>query len=129
MNKLQKELASYSVKLTKPRLAVLKQLKQSEKPLSAKELHKTVKEHDQASVYRALKLFEKIALAKVEIIGKEKLYCAKKEPHHHIICKKCGVIDSLPCNHVEYKHTNFTDIEHHLTLRGVCKRCANKSKK
>lgn len=128
MNKLQKELASYSIRLTKPRLAVLKQLNQAKKPLSAKELHEAIEEHDQASVYRALKLFEKIAIAKAEIIGKEKLYCAKKEPHHHIICKKCGIIDSLPCNHIEYKHANFTNIEHHLTLKGICKKCTNKSK-
>jgi Fur family ferric uptake transcriptional regulator len=114
--------------LTKPRLEVFNCLRESNQLLSAGALHKKIKNIDQASVYRALSLFEELRLVNIEVIKQEKLYCLANHPHHHIICRQCGYLEDFPCEKQEEykKFSNFTDIEHHLTLIGVCVKCRSK---
>ena len=95
-------------------------------PLSAREIHKKINDCDLASVYRCLSLFESIGLVQAENVDKEKFYCQAGKPHHHIICRKCGHMEEFPCTHKFNKYKNFTDIEHQLTLYGVCSKCSKK---
>jgi Fe2+ or Zn2+ uptake regulation protein len=91
--------------------------------LSARDLAKKLKNIDQASVYRTLNLLEELHLVNVEMVDKEKLYCLAGEPHHHIICKLCGYMEKIKCDHQFGKFKNFTNVFHQLTLTGVCNKC------
>jgi len=124
MNKIEQKLIETGYKITKPRLAVLEYLGGSHTSISARDLHKKLKHFDRASVYRTLNLFEELHIVNVEIIDKEKLYCLAVDPHHHIICKKCGHMEKIKCKHSFEHFKNFTNIYHQLTLTGVCDKCA-----
>ena len=118
-------LSQAGYKLTRPRLAVLKCLQKQNRLFSARDLFKKIKNVDQASVYRTLKIFEELSVVNTEIVNKEKLYCLADHPHHHVICRKCGYSEEFPCiKKQEYKKfKNFTDLRHQLTLVGVCGKC------
>jgi Fur family ferric uptake transcriptional regulator len=118
-------LTQAGYKLTKPRLAILTFLKKQTNLLSAREISKKIKNIDQASVYRTLNLFEELNIVNSELIDKEKLYCLSDHPHHHIICRVCKYSEEFPCTQKEdyKKFSNFSNIHHHLTLTGVCKKC------
>jgi len=124
MEQLKQKLIKSGNILTKARLAVLEYLSDNHSPLSARDLHKKLKHFDRASVYRTLNLFEDLHLVNVEVVDKEKIYCLADEPHHHIICKKCGYMEKIECNHSFGHFKNFTNIYHQLTLTGVCNKCA-----
>jgi len=118
------KLKQLGFKLTEPRLKVLKLLEKENSLISARKLHKKIKNVDRASVYRTLNLLEELNLVNVEIIEKEKLYCLANHPHHHIICRKCGYTEEFECKDSEFKQfKNFKNIHHQLTLTGVCNKC------
>ncbi len=124
MEKFKKQLIEVGYKMTIPRMAVLEKLVVFHHPISARDLHKKIKIVNRASVYRTLNLFEELHLVNVEVIEKEKLYCLADVPHHHIICKKCGYMEKVKCNHNFGYFKNFINIQHQLTLTGVCNKCA-----
>lgn len=123
MEKIKQQLMKAGCRITLPRMAVLKILSKESRPISARNLHKKIKIGDRASVYRFLNLLEELVLVNVEIIEKEKMYCLAGEPHHHIICKKCGYLEEIECRHHFDSFKNFTNIHHQLTLTGVCNKC------
>lgn len=119
-----KKLTKLGYKLTKPRLKVLKFLEKEKCLISARKVHDRIKTVDRASIYRTLNLFEKLRIVHVEISEKEKLYCLENHPHHHIICRKCGYTEDFECKKSEFiKPNNFSNIQHQLTLTGVCNSC------
>jgi Fur family ferric uptake transcriptional regulator len=121
---ISKKFIESGYKLTKPRSQVLNSLKKEKSLISARNLHKKIKNVDRASIYRTLNLFEKLNIVNVEIIEKEKLYCLADHPHHHIICRKCGYTEEFDCDNKEFKKfNNFSNIHHRLTLTGVCNKC------
>ena len=124
MKKLKQKLIEAKYKITKPRLAILKYLSTHHVSISARNLHKKIKVFDQASIYRALNLFEELHIVNVEIVEKEKIYCLANEPHHHIICKKCGYMEKIKCDHFFNNFKNFNNVYHQLTLTGVCNKCS-----
>jgi Fe2+ or Zn2+ uptake regulation protein len=123
MTKAEQKIIKTGYKMTAPRLAVIEHLSSTHSPISARDLHQKIKTVDQASVYRALNLFEELQIVNVEMVNKEKLYCLADEPHHHIICRKCGHMESIICEHHFNQLKNFTNIYHQLTLTGVCNKC------
>ncbi|MFA6486277.1 MAG: transcriptional repressor [Candidatus Magasanikbacteria bacterium] len=124
MEQLKQKIIKAGYALTKARLAILEYLSNNHISISARDLHKKVKHFDRASVYRTLNLFEELRIVNVEVIDKEKIYCSADEPHHHIICKKCGYMERIECKHSFGHFKNFTNIYHQLTLTGVCNKCA-----
>lgn len=125
MKGLKEKLIKAGYKITKPRLCILEFLFKNHTSISARELHKKIKKFDQASIYRALNLFEKLHLVNVDIVNKEKIYCLADKPHHHIICQKCGYMEKIECNHSFQHFKNFTNVYHQLTLTGVCNKCVS----
>jgi len=121
----KKTLTQAGYKLTGPRLAVLTYLEKQKKITSARDLSKKIKKYNQASVYRSLNLFEELLIVNTEIVEKEKLYCLAKHPHHHIICRQCGYSEEFPCNkdHILNQYKNFNNVQHQLTLTGICQKC------
>lgn len=124
MERIEQKLLLLGYKLTAPRKAVLGALSRARAPMSARALHKKLKGADLASVYRTLNLLETADLVNVELVEKEKLYCLATAPHHHIICKKCGYMEEVECDHQFSTISNFINIRHQLTLTGLCNRCA-----
>jgi Fe2+ or Zn2+ uptake regulation protein len=124
MEKIKKILIKKRYKLTKPRIAILNFLFKANNPYSAKEISKKLKNVDLVSIYRNLALFSKLNLINEEFFEKEKKYCLAIHPHHHIICRKCGKIEKIICNHNFYnKFKNYSDIKHQLILTGICSKC------
>ena len=124
MGDLLKKLNDARVKITKPRLKVLQCLKKQKQMISARDLFKKIKAIDQASVYRTLNMFEDLNLVHTEIIEREKLYCLSDHPHHHIICRKCGYAEEFTCPGEKFPaFQNFSNIQHRLTLFGLCYKC------
>jgi Fe2+ or Zn2+ uptake regulation protein len=123
MMKVKQKLAEAGYNITAPRLAVLKYLSSTHTLISARDLHKKIKTVDLASIYRTLNLLEELQVVNVEMVNKEKLYCLAGEPHHHMICRKCGHIEVIKCNHRFNNLKNFTDIYHQMTLTGICNKC------
>ena len=128
-------LKSAGYKLTKPRLAVLKNLHQQPHPITNREIHLEISEEcDLASIYRTIHLLLEINLvqqfdfgdgvARFELISPEGL-----SHHHHMICTVCSTV--VEVNHcfpeslieVLAKHTGFNRITHKLEFFGVCPCC------
>lgn len=111
-------------KLTKPRRLILKALYKKH-PIGAREIHNAInKEVDLASVYRTLSLFCSLNIVQKEVYKNKKLYYLSGKAHHHIICRKCGHIECVPCNHVFSHIKHFSNIRHTVSLSGICNACS-----
>lgn len=123
MEKLLKKLMEAGHRLTGQRRAVLEYLLDHHSPISARALHREIGLGDRASVYRTLNILEELRLVNVETVGTERLYCLAGEPHHHIICRQCGYTERIRCDHPRDRIGTFTDINHQLTMTGLCRKC------
>lgn len=124
MDKFKKKLTSLGYKITKPRLEILFFLAKKSKPYSAQEIFKGIHNVNLVSVYRILSLFTELEIVNEEIFDKERKYCLATNLHHHLVCRKCGKIVSIRCNHdYNNKFKNFSDIKHKLVLSGICDQC------
>jgi len=123
VDKLQKS----PYKLTDSRLAVLKYLEKQKKPKTIKEIHKTIKEKriNLTSVYRTIKVFQKIGIVFEEHFLNQAYYYLDEKRHHHIVCSNCHYIECFPCDKEIKKPANFKNIHHKLVITGLCKKCAN----
>ena len=105
------------------------------------EIHARVRRRDgtvdRSTVYRALHLFTQLGLV-VQTTGADgeaRFEIAASEPHHHLVCSRCGreqLIESpeiarafrLIADRVGFRVTT-----EHLTLNGVCAACAAADRK
>ena len=143
---LQKNLLWYreilsrnNIKNTKQKEKILLELMQSSSHLMAEELYQRVK-NDKiglATVYRSLKLFERLGIVKEIPMDGVKYYelkiYSKKPLHIHFKCSNCNVIididdaeinlDYIKLNQkVEMKRElEVNDVN--ITLLGLCKKC------
>lgn len=143
---LQKKLLWYreilsrnNIKNTKQRKKILLELMQSSSHLMAEEIYQRVK-NDKiglATVYRSLKLFERLGIVKEIPMDGVKYYelkiYSKKPLHIHFKCSNCNVIididdadinlDYIKLNQkVEMKRElEVNDVN--ITLLGLCKKC------
>lgn len=93
--------------------------------------HKQDPQIDKSTVYRALELFEKVGLVvSADLDRHERGYeIAKPDPHHHLICEKCGAefdIDSHVVNEFFSGLENeygFHITKDHLVISGLCPDC------
>lgn len=123
MNEEKIKQAGY--KLTKSRLLVLHALEKKHKPLCAQDIYKSINKHiDLASVYRTLNLFVEIGIVFSERYNDKDLYYISQKQHHHVICRKCGRTECIPCNHIFKNIKNFTNISHKITISGICRKCS-----
>lgn len=123
MTKQKIEQSGY--KLTRPRLLVLSELGKICQLFRAQDIHKKLsKKIDLASIYRTLNLFVCIGIVFKERHSEKDLYYLSNGQHHHIICRKCGYSECLPCDHIFKNIKNFTNISHNLTIFGICKKCS-----
>jgi Fur family ferric uptake transcriptional regulator len=124
MKRFEDKLMEYGYRITKQRAELISFFSKKHRPISAQDLAKKMFSADRASVYRTLNILENLSLVTVDIINNEKLYCSSEKPYHYIVCKKCGYTETIKCDHHFSKHQNFKNVQHRLTLRGICYKCS-----
>lgn len=133
LKSLSEKLHTAGYSITKARELVFVAL-EGQEPLSMAELVKRVdKNVDRASVYRTIKLFERLGIIqKLQIGWKYKLELSDEfhDHHHHIACIKCGSIVAVEENPqleaaitILAKQSGFSVLTHQFELRGICKDC------
>lgn len=115
----KQRLRSLGLKVTAPRLAVLRVLERAERPLSHAEVVALVSERvfspdagwDRATVYRNLVALVGVGLVRISShaggicryeIAKDSKDCA----HPHFVCDDCGIVSCLPEAEVVTKKKN-----------------------
>ena len=94
-------------------------------PISAQKIHGLCKgQVDLASVYRTLSILESLKIVFKDRFDNKDLYYIADEQHHHIVCKKCGYMKCIPCNHLYERISGFKQISHSLTITGICSNCS-----
>jgi Fur family transcriptional regulator, ferric uptake regulator len=134
------ELNDVDLRATPARLALLKLLEVTDKPVDVQSmieyLDKKDIETDPATVFRIVNMFTEKGLTKQIQLqeGKFRYELASKEDHHHLVCTRCGEIqDMSDCNidvlesHIE-KKKNFKVTSHALEFYGICRKCLDKQK-
>jgi Fur family ferric uptake transcriptional regulator len=92
---------------------------------SAEQIGKKLKSIDRASIYRIIRLFEKLDLVHPVLVMRETEYYEAhgERHHHHEICKICGKTACIACP-LSRKKSKILKFEHHtLVITGLCKSC------
>ncbi len=137
MLELARMLASCDLKVTRPRLAVLKILKNSTTPLSVQELAAALPPLptiNGVTIYRILESFTERGLIRLVNLRHNHLdyeLVERHDDHHHIVCTKCGLIEDfygcgaskLMSAAIKNSRHFATVNEHSVELFGLCKHC------
>ena len=133
---LAQRLRRHSLKLTGPRQAILRILRQRAHPLSIRQIYEALPQGDcdLATVYRSMHLLEEMGMVKRFDLGDnvarfELLREGDDGHHHHLICTKCAEIleiDECFSRELEEKiasQSGFKAVTHKLEFFGVCPEC------
>lgn len=126
-------LEQASMRLTQPRIAILKALIADHGPFSVDEVRSLAgsKDLDRVTVYRCLTAFEEIGLVRRCEFGDSTSryeYSGGEHHHHHVVCKRCrkteNVEECIPKALVNsIRSMGYADVSHSLEFFGVCKKC------
>ncbi|MEW6108543.1 MAG: Fur family transcriptional regulator [Nitrospirota bacterium] len=132
-------LGNRGLKLTKERLAVLKEVFSFHGHFDPEQLYFRIRDSgskaSRASVYRTLNLLVESGLVeKVTRTGKGYIYehTFGHEHHDHMICEKCGKIIEFCSDKIEKlqdeicENKNFQGVSHTLEIKGYCEICRKK---
>jgi Fur family ferric uptake transcriptional regulator len=131
-----KELKEAGLKITAPRLKILKILEQSKvRHLSAEDVYRLLlagnEEIGLATVYRVLTQFESAGLVIRHNFDEGHSVFELKGAHHdHIVCIRCGHVEEFSDREIEKRQhqiaeeIGFTMSYHSLNLYGLCPDCA-----
>ena len=124
-------------RMTRQRAAIWDTLGQTDEFRSAQQLQVALGERGEsiglATVYRALQaLAESDDVDVLRTADGENLFrrCARREHHHHLVCRTCGRTVEIDGPTVEAwaalvgDSHGFRDIEHPIELFGTCETCA-----
>jgi|SRR6478736_1121439 len=127
-----------SMRVTKPRVALVEALLTQAGPVSIERLHQVVgiKACDLVTIYRCLAAFEDLGIVRRSYLHNGTcLYelTSGTDRHYHIVCKTCGRTDP-----VDFTFTNDTEqklqdkgyarISHVVEFFGVCPACQQAAK-
>lgn len=137
---LRARIRSAGLRLTAPRIAVLRRLEQARTPLSHAELMEDLGPQgwDRATVYRNLSDLTDAGIVRRTDVGdhvwryelrRDEGQGQDAAEHPHFMCVTCGEVKCLPGLKVEFSGTNDTSrslvgraIE--VQVKGLCERCA-----
>ncbi|MGP7961301.1 Fur family transcriptional regulator [Sanguibacter sp. A247] len=124
--------------MTRQRQAVSEALAEIPEFLSAQQLHEELTSRGEAiglaTVYRTLQSLATAGEVDVlRLTDGETAYrrCARREHHHHLVCRTCGTTVEIDGPTVEAwaalvgDSHGFTDIEHTIELFGLCTDCSH----
>lgn len=129
-----KQLSSSGYSVTKARMLVF-ELMINQEPQSISEIiQRASGQVDRASIYRIIRLFEKLGIVQRLYIGwKYKIELTDKylHHHHHISCLKCGRVISIHdvptiknfIKGIASEH-GFKPVNHQFEISGYCNKCA-----
>lgn len=131
---LAKRLRKQGYRLTPQRQIILETLQHLGGHLTANQIYDQVQKRasaiDRATVYRTLNLLQEINIIhSSRIAGQIVFEIIGEEPHHHLICENCGVVQRLDDHHFEaltdhlLKEHHFHAQMHHLSISGYCHHC------
>ena len=133
------ELKKAGLKVTLPRLKLLKILEESErKHMSAEDIYKVFIEREDeigiATIYRVLTQFEASGIvSRHRFDADSSVFELCGEAHHdHLVCVKCSIVVEFVDDIVEErqkilaKEHGFEITDHSLTIYGLCKACQKK---
>ncbi len=131
---LASALRTAGFKATRPRLAVLRVLAATPKPLPIREIAKRVgAEADQVTVYRIVEAFAKKGLIRETLLGANRAYeYAPTDDHHHVVCIRCGRVEDfeepsherLAARVLKGTRSFAKLIGHSFEFTGICVVCA-----
>jgi Fe2+ or Zn2+ uptake regulation protein len=126
-------LAEKSLRVTEPRLEILKVLKTCSKPVTIAEIHSKIKNRkiDLATVYRTINSFlEHKLITDIDFKDEFKRYelIHDRHHHHHVVCRECKKIEDLEfCFSHEIEKLlskkGYSEVTHSIEFFGVCGDC------
>lgn len=129
------ELRDVELKATPARLAILKLLEETTRPLDVAEMIAYLKtkniDADQTTVFRIINIFTERGITKQVHLNEDRAHyeLTSQDDHHHLICDTCGKIEDISdCaipnleSDIE-KKKGFLVKRHSLEFFGVCKDC------
>jgi Fur family transcriptional regulator, peroxide stress response regulator len=137
LNRCQEGLKKAGVKLTHQRLEIFKEVAKSGDHPDAETIYKGLRKRlptvSLDTVYRTLWLLLDLGL--IDTLGTPHhgvRFDANTRPHHHFVCKKCGMTSDFYCEELDQitipaavkklGRVEKTQVE----IRGVCSRCSKK---
>ncbi|HEY5442121.1 MAG TPA: transcriptional repressor [Candidatus Saccharimonadales bacterium] len=131
-------LGTWAYSLTQTRQLVFSVLQDKEPQTMQQIVAACQGQADRASVYRTIKLFEKLGIVqRLQIGWKYKLELSDRfhNHHHHLTCLKCGQTSALPADEkleqrlrLLARQQNFQMQGHQLEIQGYCADCQVKGK-
>jgi Fe2+ or Zn2+ uptake regulation protein len=126
-----------AMRVTSPRLTMLKVLAAAKHPLSAEQIHEAAGDDklDLVTVYRSLGAMDDAGIVQRHPLERGRSLYALVSPghhHHHVICRRCGRIDRLPgCDtsrlEAAARTKGYADLTHIMEIYGICPACAPSS--
>jgi Fur family ferric uptake transcriptional regulator len=130
---LERALRAAGLKSTRPRLLVLRYLRESGGHHSADEITDALTALDtslqRGSVYNVLNKLEQHGLVSLADVGPGRaLYESGSTWHHHFVCRRCDAVIDVPCV-VGHKPCLDAELdgaeldEAQIIFRGLCSKC------
>jgi Fe2+ or Zn2+ uptake regulation protein len=127
-------LRSGGRRVTSPRLAILRELRQAGGHVSAHHVYQRVRPElpgiSVPTVYATLELLVELGLARrVEAGARATLYDSRTDPHGHAVCRRCGAVADIPASVEEEpllraaQGDGFRAESAELLVRGLCCAC------
>lgn len=134
-HKLMNDFRQHGYRLTPQREMILLAVHESKGHVSAEELYERVKAQnpcvDISTVYRTLELLKELHFVNEVNLGQGcvRYEQADGEPHHHLVCKRCGsvlemeheVVAPLQCQLLD--QYGFRADINHIAFSGLCRAC------
>ncbi len=126
-----------AMRVTSPRLVMLKVLAVAKRPLSAEQIHEAAGDDklDLVTVYRSLGAMDDAGIVQRHPLERGRSLYALVTPghhHHHVICRRCGRIDRLPgCDtsrlEAAARTKGYAELTHIMEIYGICPACTQSS--
>ncbi len=135
---LVESLREEGYRLTPQRMMILGIILDTDEHITAEEIHQRVCQQypfvDISTVYRTLNLLKKLRLiTETDLGGGSVRYeLADKDPHHHLVCHRCGTSFALEHELLEplqdrlLKEYGFAADLDHFASFGLCQTCRSK---
>lgn len=138
--KITNDLKSQVIRLTRQRAIIMEVLKGTTLHPTADWIYDRVRKRcpnvSLGTIYRNLNLLKEKGLIRELTFGKNTArYDYNFEPHHHIICLKCGKLEDIECevhpnlNKSVEKMSGYKIVAHQLEFNGICPGCSKMKKK
>lgn len=132
-------LADQSLKLTRERQALVREIFSTHYHFEADELHLRLKEKNikisRATVYRTLDLLVRSGMVRRVHLGEDHYHYESVEPdshHDHLVCATCGSVIEFHDDELERRQREicsehrFSPTFHNLQILGICHACQKK---